>query len=92
VFLHTYSDMTDKRSVDFLRRLKIASPINITEILTDNGSQFTGRFSMKDKTPSGQNAFDKVCSGMAIKHRLAPPRHPQTNGMVNASTAVSASC
>ena len=82
VFLHIYGDMTDKSSVDFLRRLKIASPIKLTKILTDNGSQFTDRFSMKDKTPSGQHAFDKVCAGMDIEHRLAPPRHPQTNGMV----------
>lgn len=82
VFLHIYGDMTDSSSVDFLRRLKIASPIKITKILTDNGSQFTDRFSMKDKVPSGQHAFDKVCAGMGIEHRLAPPRHPQTNGMV----------
>lgn len=80
VFLHIYGDMTDKSSVDFLLRLKIASPIKINKILTDNGSQFTDR--MKDKTPSGQHAFDKVCAGMDIEHRLAPPRHPQTNGMV----------
>jgi len=82
VFLHIYGDMTDKSSVDFLRRLKIASPIKINKILTDNGSQFTDRFSRRDKTPSGQHAFDKVCAGMDIEHRLAPPRHPQTNGMV----------
>jgi transposase InsO family protein len=82
VFLHIYGDMTDHSSVDFLRRLKLASPIKITKILTDNGSQFTDRFAMKDKKPSGQHAFDKVCANMAIEHRLAPPRHPQTNGMV----------
>jgi transposase InsO family protein len=57
-------------------------PIKITKILTDNGSQITDRFSMKDKTPSGQHAFDKVCAGMDIEHRLAPPRHPQPNGMM----------
>lgn len=76
VFLHIYGDMTDSSSVDFLRRLKLASPINITNITnipTDNGSQFTGRFTMKDKRPSGQHAFDKVCAGMGIEHRLAPP-------------------
>jgi hypothetical protein len=66
-FLHIYGDMTDKSSVDSVRRLKIASPIKITKILTDNGSQFTDRFSMKDKAPSGQHAFDKVCAG--IGHR-----------------------
>jgi hypothetical protein len=37
---------------------------------------------MKDKKPSGQHAFDKVCADMVIEHRLAPPRHLQTNGMV----------
>lgn len=62
VFLHIYGDMTDRSSVDFLRRLKLASPIEITKILTDNGSQFTDRFAMKDKKPSGQHAFDKVCA------------------------------
>ena len=68
--------------MDFLRRLKLASPIKIIKLLTDNGSQFTDRFATKDRKPSGQHAFDRVCAGMGIEHRLAPPRHPQTNGMV----------
>jgi hypothetical protein len=33
MFLHTYGDMTDTSSVDFLRRLKLASPIKISKIL-----------------------------------------------------------
>ena len=82
IFLHIYHDMNDTSSIDFLRRLKDASPIKIVKILTDNGSQFTDRFTSKDKKPSGQHVFDKVCKGMGIEHRLAPPRHPQTNGMV----------
>jgi hypothetical protein len=57
-------------------------PIKISNILTDNGSQFTDRFSTKDKKPSGDHAFDQACRSMAIEHRLAPSRHPQTNGMV----------
>ena len=68
--------------VTFLRRLKLPSPIRIIKLLTDNGSQFTDRFTTKDRKPSGQHAFDKVCAGRGIKHRLAPPRHLQTNGMV----------
>jgi transposase InsO family protein len=82
VFLHTYADMTDVSSVDFLRRLKLASPIKITKILTDNGSQFTDRFTSKNKQPTGKHAFDLACASIAVEHRLAPPRHPQTNGMV----------
>jgi transposase InsO family protein len=36
----------------------------------------------KDKRPSGKHAFDVACAGIVVEHRLAPPRHPQTNGMV----------
>ena len=32
VFLHIYGDVTDESSVDFLRRLKLASPIMISKI------------------------------------------------------------
>jgi Integrase core domain len=32
--------------------------------------------------PSGNHKFDKACTSAAIEHRLIPPRHPQTNGMV----------
>jgi transposase InsO family protein len=58
------------------------SPIKIKKVLSDNGSQFTDQFSIKGKTPSGQHAFDNVCAGMDIMHRLAQPFHPQTNRMV----------
>jgi transposase InsO family protein len=82
VFMHIYSDMTETSSVDFLRRLKLASPIKISKILTDNGSQFTDRFTTKDKKPSGKHASDVACAALPAEHRLTPPRHPQTNGMV----------
>ena len=82
VFMHIYGDMTEKSSVDFLRCLKLTSPIKISKILTDNGSQFTDRFATNDKKPSGRDAFDEACASIAVEHRLAPPRHPQTNSMV----------
>jgi transposase InsO family protein len=82
VFMHIYGDMTNESSLDFLRRLKLAWPIKIAKILSDNGTQFTDRFATKDKKPSGDHAFDRACASMAIEHRLALPRHPQTNGMV----------
>jgi len=56
-------------------------------ILTDNGSEFTDRFSddMKGKTkgkPSGKHPFDLVCKQNGIQHKLTRPYRPQTNGMV----------
>lgn len=82
VFVHIYADQTEVSSCDFLWRLYQAAPMKITKLLTDNGSQFTDRFTSKARKPSGTHTFDKRCTGLDIEHRLAPPRHPQTNGMV----------
>ena len=82
VYFRIYGNQTDVSSTDFLRRLKKVAPMKIQKILTDNGSQFTDRFTSKDKRASGKHAFDVSCAEMDIVHRLSPPRHPQTNGMV----------
>jgi transposase InsO family protein len=82
VFLRIYAHQDEAASTDFLRRLHQAAPMKIQTVLTDNGSQFTDRFTRKTRTPSGQHAFDKRCGELGIEHRLCPPRHPQTNGMV----------
>jgi len=82
VFLRVYDDQSQTSSVDFLQRLHAAAPMKIVKILTNNGSQFTDRFTCKAKEPSGEHAFDQACQTYAIEHRLIPPRHPQTNGMV----------
>jgi len=66
-----------------MRRLKLVSPIKITKILTDNGSQFTDRFTSRDSKPTGKHAFDVACANIAVEHRLAPPRRSQTNGMTD---------
>ena len=82
VFMRTYRDQSERSSTDFLRRLKRVAPMKIKTILTDNGSQFTDRFTSAAKAPTGQHVFDLECVSMNIEHRLCPPRHPQTNGMV----------
>jgi len=82
VFMHIYADQSEDSSVDFLNRLEQAAPMKIVKLLTDNGSQFTDRFTSKKREPSGQHKFDVRCGALNIEHRLCPPRHPQTNGMV----------
>lgn len=82
VYLRIYGDQSDTSSTDFLRRLRAAAPMKIVKILTDNGSQFTDRFTGKGRQPTGQHAFDRECALLGIEHRLIKPRHPQTNGMV----------
>ena len=84
VFIELYADQTDYSSVDFLSKVQKACPVKIVKLLTDNGSQFTDRFTAKGrkKEPSGNHVFDRLCKQLGIEHRLIPPRHPQTNGMV----------
>ena len=82
VFMHIYADQGEDSSVDFLNRLEQAAPMKIVKLLTDNGSQFTDRFTSKKREPSGRHSFDVRCKALNIEHRLTPPRHPQTNGMV----------
>lgn len=69
-----------------LERFLAAFPYTVHTILTDNGSEFTDRFGgaywRSRREPTGRHAFDEVCTGHGIKHRLTRPFRPQTNGMV----------
>ena len=57
--------------------------ISFLKVLTDNGKEFTDRFSPAgEREPTGLHPFDRLCGQKRIKHRLIQPRHPQTNGMV----------
>ncbi len=73
VYLRIYSNQSEASSTDFLRRLKMKASMKIEKLLTDNGSQFTDRFTSKNKTPSGDHAFDRECALLGIEHRLIPP-------------------
>jgi transposase InsO family protein len=49
------------------------------QVLTDNGKQFTGKFS-----PTGRSEvlFDRICRKNGIEHLLTKPRSPTTTGKV----------
>jgi transposase InsO family protein len=82
VHIGLYDDQSDASAVHFLERVHEAAPMTVSKVLTDNGSQFTDRFTSRTKEPSGKHHFDVRCKALGIEHRLCPPRHPQTNGMV----------
>ena len=55
----------------------------IHRVLTDNGKEFTDRlFGLRKRAATGKHEFDRLCAELDIEHRLSPPMHPQTNGMV----------
>ena len=56
---------------------------NSVSFPTCYGKEFTDHlFGLRKRSPTGKHEFDQLCSDLGIDHRLAPPQHPQTNGMV----------
>lgn len=49
------------------------------EVLTDNGKQFTARFS---PGKPGESMFDRICRENGIAHRLTKPQSPTTTGKI----------
>lgn len=82
VYLELRPDKSYKTACRFLDAVCAKAPFRICKLLTDNDGAFTDRFTQPRKQPSGRHPFDRRCAEHGIVHRLAPPRHPQTNGMV----------
>jgi transposase InsO family protein len=56
-------------------------PVKISDLLTDDGSQFTDQFHQKQEAERQTQVRRCLCLG-SMEHRLALRRHPQTKGMV----------
>lgn len=83
VYFEILPDKTAQSTQGFVQRLAKACPFKVEKILTDNGKEFTDRFTAQgEREPTGRHPFDRACQALGAEHRLIPPRHPQTNGMV----------
>ncbi len=83
VFISLFKAKTAANARRFLRDLERTCPMRIRTVLTDNGKEFTDRlFGLRKREATGRHEFDLLCTEPGIEHRLAPPQHPQTNGMV----------
>jgi transposase InsO family protein len=82
-FAEIFEDKSAASAQRFLSHLIEKASFPITHVLTDNGTEFTDRFiATGSRQPTGHHPFDQLCYAHGIDHRLIPPRHPQTNGMV----------
>lgn len=83
VYLELLASKSARAAQGFLNRLLTKAPFTVTRVLTDNGKEFTDRFTVTgERQPTGKHPFDQTCQAHGIEHRLIPPRRPQTNGMV----------
>ena len=62
--------------------------MKIVKLLTDNGSQFTDRFTSKSVSQTGCHDFD-VCGELGIEHRLCPRATHRQTAWLSASMAES---
>lgn len=83
VHFQVINDKKASTAATFLQEVIDKCPVVIKTVLTDNGKEFTDRFIANgQREPTGNHSFDKACATHSVEHRLIPPKHPQTNGMV----------
>ena len=85
-FLYGYEEQSTYSSADFARRLTAwykRRGITVKCIQTDNGFEFTNRFSPSKKDK--KTMFEKTLAELGIKHKLIRPYTPRHNGKVERS-------
>ena len=88
-YLKIYDEYSNFHSVRFLKELIEKAPFRIRAVKTDNGSNFTNRYTgyLKSSDPINPrlHIFDLVCQRYNIIHYLIDPGKPAQNGKVERS-------
>jgi transposase InsO family protein len=88
-YLKIYDNYSNADSIDFLQKLIQVAPFRIRAIKTDNGSNFTNRYTGYSKSSDPLNprlhALDLLCQQYNIIHYLIDPGKPAQNGKVERS-------
>ena len=85
-FLAAYPEQSTYSSADFLKKLNkwyARRGIQVECVQTDNGFEFTNRFSSSKKHL--QTLFEATAAQLDIRHKLIRPYTPRHNGMVERS-------
>lgn len=88
-YLKIYENYSNSDSIDFLKELIKVATFRIRAIKTDNGSNFTNRYTgyLKSADPFSPrlHALDILCQRYNIIHYLIDPGKPAQNGKVKRS-------
>lgn len=85
-FLGAYDEQSTYSSADFLQKMVTwyaKKGIKIEAIQTDNGFEFTNRFSSSKR--ERETLFEKTARNFGISHKLIKPYTPRHNGKVERS-------
>lgn len=88
-YLKIYDDYSNGTSIKFLKELLTVAPFRIRAIKTDNGTNFTNRYTgyLKSSDPMNPrlHPLDILCQELNILHYLIDPGKPAQNGKVERS-------
>lgn len=80
-YIAVFDELSTHNSVEFLHQLLERFPFHISCIQTDNGSEFTSRYTGSKH----QSAFEAELAAFGIRHKLIAPATPRHNGKVERS-------
>lgn len=84
-YLGAYEEQSTYSSADFLRKVVVwfqRRGVEVECVQTDNGTEFTNRFTSKKDTPS---LFEATAAQLGVAHKLIRPYTPRHNGKVERS-------
>ena len=88
-YLEIYDDYSNLNSVRFLEKVIRLAPFRVRAVKTDNGSNFTNRYTgyLKSTDPLNPklHEFDLTCQKRNVIHYLIDPGKPAQNGKVERS-------
>lgn len=88
-YMKIYDDYSNGSSMEFLKELILITPFRIRAIKTDNGSNFTNRYTgyLRSSDPMNPrlHPLDLLCQKLNIIHYLIDPGKPAQNGKVERS-------
>ena len=87
--MRIYDDYSNGSPMKFLKELIVIAPFRIRAIKTDNGANFTNRYTgyLKSSDPLNPrlHPLDLLCQKLNIIHYLIDPGKPAQNGKVERS-------
>lgn len=84
-FKKAYSAITAKNTSEFVEELLIECPFKIKRLQTDNGIEFTYKWTSKNADDPKEHPLLRICARENIRHVLIPPGEKELQGLVERS-------
>lgn len=84
-FKKAYSRITPENTDDFMRRVLSICPFKIVRVQTDNGIEFTFKWTSKNPDDPKEHPLLRLCEENNIVHKLIPPGEKELQGLVERS-------